>query len=181
MHQGKKLHRVIMREGMRQKEAAGKLGYSPEYLSKLIKREELPLNVRVKAKDYFRLSDSYFINETDDEPSKEAQEESDNKILENLIKQIKKENEELKALINMDNVFEKVRELTIEFKIIQDVVDQTKEKGLNAGNGFSDTHVRNVLIQGTRSNVAITDIAISILETKKEEKEKRAERVEALT
>ena len=48
MHQGTKLYELIKKEGLKQKEAALQMGYSPEYLSKLIKREELPASAMNK-------------------------------------------------------------------------------------------------------------------------------------
>lgn len=78
--QGEKLMLLVWRSDKEQKEIAKALGYTPVYLSRLFKDENIPFKVKAKAIEYFGVSKSYFENRTFDYseiknlPSEEIQE-----------------------------------------------------------------------------------------------------------
>ena len=57
--------------------------------------------------------------------------------------------------------------------------DESKNRGMNKGRGYSYRYIRDVIIYGTNDNIEIMELAIELIEKIKKEKQDRIFELEA--
>lgn len=86
--QGEKLLLLVRRSGKESKQVAEEMGYTPQYLAKLFKKENLPSAAKAKAIEIFELPEDYFDSNENGAPASDYS--SENEKLKAEVERLKK-------------------------------------------------------------------------------------------